>query len=401
MSAFIKRYASKNGGTVVQVVFKRGRRVERTVHIGTAHTQGHLETLLALAADTIHEGQSALDLFEEGPAGPTLTLENTYSGVLWGSLCHVFDRLGFDRVGDDVFKQLVLARVIEPVSKLDTIRVLSGLGLDAPSYSRINRTLDRVVREGYRDVLSDLCFRNASSASLSLVLHDVTTLYFEIQREDEYRKPGLSKERRLEPQITLGLLVDRNGFPLELRSFEGNRAETKTIVPVLRSFSERHGLKDITVVADAAMLSGGNLTALEELGYRYIVGSRLAKTPYEIAEYLEVSPEEVLEALETAEAYNFVSLETDRNSDGSDSFSILEYVGEDDQLMALVDDRTTLSEGLKHLTPLEQRVLYLRFFQGLTQTEIATTLGISQMQVSRLLRKTLRALREHIVIEEA
>ena len=68
--------------------------------------------------------------------------------------------------------------------------------------------------------------------------------------------------------------------------------------------------------------------------------------------------------------------------------------------MALVDDRTTLSEALKFLAPQEQRVLYLRFFQGLTQTEIATTLGISQMQVSRLLRKTLKVLREHIVVEE-
>jgi RNA polymerase sigma-B factor len=58
------------------------------------------------------------------------------------------------------------------------------------------------------------------------------------------------------------------------------------------------------------------------------------------------------------------------------------------------------SEGLKHLAPLEQRVLYLRFFQGLTQTEIAAMLGISQMQVSRLLRRTLRLLREHITLEE-
>jgi hypothetical protein len=287
MSTFIKRYASKNGGTVVQVVFKRGRRVERTVHIGTAHTEAHLETLLALAKDTIHEGQSAMDLFEEGSCGPTLALESTYSRVLWDALSDVCGRLGFDSLDDDVFKQLVLARVIEPVSKLDTIRVLSGLGLDAPSYSRINRTLERVVREDYRGILSEICFRNASPASLSLVLYDVTTLYFEIQREDEYRKPGLSKERRLEPQITLGLLVDRTGFPLELQSFEGNRAETKTIVPVLRSFAQRHGLEDVTVVADAAMLSGENLTALEELGYRYVVGSRLTKTPYEITEYLE------------------------------------------------------------------------------------------------------------------
>jgi transposase len=122
--------------------------------------------------------------------------------------------------------------------------------------------------------------------ALRLVLYDVTTLYFEVQKEDEYRKPGLSKERRLEPQITVGLLVDRNGFPLEIQSFEGNRAEVKTILPVLAGFKDRHGLKHITVTADAAMLSSGNISELERLGYHYVIGSRLAKTPYAIAEYL-------------------------------------------------------------------------------------------------------------------
>ena len=67
--------------------------------------------------------------------------------------------------------------------------------------------------------------------------------------------------------------------------------------------------------------------------------------------------------------------------------------------MAVVDDRTTLSAAFKKLTPQEQRVLYLRFFEGLTQTEIARQLEISQMQVSRLLRRTLKILRENIVRE--
>jgi RNA polymerase sigma-B factor len=145
---------------------------------------------------------------------------------------------------------------------------------------------------------------------------------------------------------------------------------------------------------------------LQELSFRVnqavdALTQNLQRSPTieEIAHYLEVTAEDVLAALETSEAYNFVSLETDRNVEGADTFSILEYIGEDDQLMVLVDDRTTLAEALKHLAPQEQHVLYLRFFQGLTQTEIATTLGISQMQVSRLLRKTLRVLREHIVEE--
>ena len=146
---------------------------------------------------------------------------------------------------------------------------------------------------------------------------------------------------------------------------------------------------------------------LQELSFRVNqavdqLTQRLQRSPtiLEIAEYLGVTSEEVLEALETSEAYNFVSLESDRNSDGSDSFSILEYIGKDDHLMSIVDDRATLSDALKQLTPQEQRVLYLRFFEGLTQTEIASQLEISQMQVSRLLRKTLKVLRENIVTEE-
>lgn len=145
---------------------------------------------------------------------------------------------------------------------------------------------------------------------------------------------------------------------------------------------------------------------LQELSFRVNqavdqLTQRLQRSPsiLEIADYLGVTSEEVLEAMETSEAYNFVSLESDRNTDGADSFSILEYIGKDDQLIAVVDDRTTLSEALKHLAPQEQHVLYLRFFQGLTQTEIATKMEISQMQVSRLLRKTLRVLRENLVSE--
>jgi RNA polymerase sigma-B factor len=147
---------------------------------------------------------------------------------------------------------------------------------------------------------------------------------------------------------------------------------------------------------------------LQELSFKVnqavdTLTAKLQRSPLipEIAEYLEVSTDDVLEALETFDAYNFVSLESDRTGDGTESFSILEYIGQDDQLMSVVDDRAVLSAALKAVGPLEQRVLYLRFFQGLTQTEIAGQLGISQMQVSRLLRRTLRVLREGIVPEGA
>ena len=286
MTCFIRKVPTKSGATAVQIVYKRGREVVSIKHIGSAHNKTELDILLIRATEFKSAGQLELDLF--GDKEPKLYLDHSYSGLLWDVLDREYRRIGLECIQDEVFKQLVLARIIEPTSKLDTIRVLEGLGLAAPSNSSIHRCLRRINGNSYRDIVSSRCFEHAVPAALTLVLYDVTTLYFEIQREDAYRKPGLSKERRLEPQITVGLLVDRSGFPLEVMSFEGNKAEVKTIVPVLQAFKTRHGLKDITVTADAAMLSSRNLDVLEELEYTYIVGSRISKCPYEIEEYIKL-----------------------------------------------------------------------------------------------------------------
>ncbi|MDF3313765.1 IS1634 family transposase, partial [Rhodococcus sp. T2V] len=96
-----------------------------------------------------------------------------------------------------------------------------------------------------------------------------------------------SKERRVDPQIVVGLLVDRTGFPLEIGCFEGNKAETHTIVPMIRQFQDRHDIAGVEMViaADAGMLSAGNLTALDEAGLKFIVGSRVTKAPADLANH--------------------------------------------------------------------------------------------------------------------
>ena len=131
--------------------------------------------------------------------------------------------------------------------------------------------------------------RAARGGGLALVLYDLTTLCFETPREDGLRKVGMSKERRVDPQVTVGLLTDKAaGFPLQVHLFEGNKAETTTIVPVLTEFRDQHPeAKDIVVVADAGMLSAANLLALEEAGFCFIVGSKTSKAPYDLAEHLE------------------------------------------------------------------------------------------------------------------
>ena len=116
----------------------------------------------------------------------------------------------------------------------------------------------------------------------------MSTLYFETPREDTLRKVGMSKERRVDPQVTLGLLTDAGGFPLAVHLFEGNKAETKTLIPVLTGFAQDHQeAAEVVVVADAGMLSAANLLALEEAGFRFIVGSKISKAPYDLTAHVE------------------------------------------------------------------------------------------------------------------
>jgi transposase len=109
----------------------------------------------------------------------------------------------------------------------------------------------------------------------------------QVEKEDQLRRVGMSKEHRVDPQVQVGLLVDPAGFPLEIHMFEGNKAETKTLIPVLDAFTKRHGVTDMIVVADAGMLSAANLDALEDAGFSFVVGSRITKAPYDLAEHFE------------------------------------------------------------------------------------------------------------------
>ena len=147
-------------------------------------------------------------------------------GHLWDALCRAYDALGFLQAtgGDEVFRQLVAARIIEPASKQDSLRVLEEAGAPAPSYPTLNRRLPTWAQEPWRQGLPEACAAHARLGPASLVLYDVSTLYFEADQGDGFREPGFSKERRLEPQITIGLLTDRSGFPLMVSAFEGNKA---------------------------------------------------------------------------------------------------------------------------------------------------------------------------------
>jgi RNA polymerase sigma-B factor len=127
---------------------------------------------------------------------------------------------------------------------------------------------------------------------------------------------------------------------------------------------------------------------------RQAISARTGRPPRvdELAQYLELSEEDVLDGLQVAEAYGTVSL--DAPVAGEEEASRIDAIGDEDQRLGLIDDQTTIFAAAKHLPQREREILYLRFGEDLTQSEIAERVGVSQMQVSRLLRRSLHRLRQ-------
>jgi hypothetical protein len=281
--AYVRTVKTASGATAVQVVWSSRRGSRNIEHIGSAHDEAELEALKAAARERMAAGQAELELGLNGPGpGGPLPITSSRMGHLVDAVERAYRVLGLDGAagGDEVFRQLVLARIIEPTSKQDSLRVLDEAGVSPVSYPTLNRRLPVYAREKWQRRLSAACATHAKLGPASLVLYDVTTLYFETHQGDGFREPGFSKERRLEPQITVGLLTDQAGFPLMLSAFEGSKGETKTMLPVIKAFMAAHSLPDVTVVADAGMISDANMKAIEAAELSFILGMKVPDVPY-------------------------------------------------------------------------------------------------------------------------
>jgi len=221
--AWIRRVRTASGATAVQITeYVHGRR-EIVAHVGSAHTDVELGLLMAKARVLLaDDAQDELDLgveavpvksdlldpvmaedalFTAADDAPTalgrpVTMPQvvaTSSRLLYEAIGGIYDDLGFDVLGDAAFRDLVIARIVEPTSILDVGRVLADLGKVAASEKTMRRTLARCVDGDYRDQIATACFARAlATGDVSLVLYDVTTLYFEAEKEDTLRKVGFS-----------------------------------------------------------------------------------------------------------------------------------------------------------------------------------------------------------------
>lgn len=299
MSPYIRTVRTQSGATAVQIIYSRASGKRTMDHVGSVHTDHELAVLMAQAQRIIDKDQYALDFGDQLTPRQTGTTTNPVpvtgqkAGYLLDAIDVIYSRIGLDAAtdGDGVFKNLVTARIIHPGSKLDSIETLDEVGVTSASYRTITRALPVYATPDFQAKLTAQLATHAQVGRGTFVLYDVTTLYFETDKADELRKPGFSKERRLEPQITVGMLTDNAGFPLEVHAFEGNRAETTTMIPMIEAFQKTYGLETITIVADAGMFSASNKKAIVDAGLDYILGVKFKDVPYPVEQWRKEHPE--------------------------------------------------------------------------------------------------------------
>ena len=282
MGMFVRRKPNKSGLVSVQVIDKRTGSYKVLKTIGSSTDPMEIDRLVKEAERFIltHQGRREID-FTDHRTLYTEVLSSVQSLRLVGVefvLGRIFDEIGFQAVKDPLFKDLVLYRLVYPRSKLKTTQYLFRYENKSYTEDDIYRYMDKLY-VNQKELVQQISYRHTLDildGDIHAVFYDVTTLYFEIEQEDELRKPGFSKEgKHQNPQILLGLLVSKDAYPLAYDIFDGKKFEGDTFLPILDGFRERYHIGKVTVVADAGLLSRANVEGLKNRGYDFILGARI------------------------------------------------------------------------------------------------------------------------------
>ena len=201
----------------------------------------------------------------------------------------VFRSVGFDAIDDDILKHLVTARLCQPSSKAGTVDYLKSYFDEDVDLHKIYRYLDRLhnTQQELVQKISVEHTRKLLGGKIGLVFYDVTTLYFETDYSDDLRQRGFSKDgKHSKPQVVLGLLVSRDGYPLAYSLFNGSQYEGRTMLPIIEDFVKRFELDDFVVVADSGVMNKSNIFLLESGGYKYIIGARIKNESDKIKQWI-------------------------------------------------------------------------------------------------------------------
>ena len=290
---FLRKLRNRSGSISVQIISKTHGKYKVVKTIGSGRSEQEIQKLIYLGKQEIERLKSQQGLFV---SADDLLVEQTFLALSNASVRTVgpelifgkiFDSIGFNQVNKDLFRHLVIARLAFPLSKLKTVDYLyrfQGVSIDVDS---VYRFLDKLNTE-LKEKIEQIAFRHTSKVlkdKVSIVFYDMTTLYFEASDEDDLRKIGFSKDgKHQNPQIYLGLLVGLGGYAIGYDIFEGDIYEGHTLIPFIERISKKFNLSKPVMVADAGLLSSDNIKALQEQGYKYILGARIKSESNNIKE---------------------------------------------------------------------------------------------------------------------
>lgn len=286
---FIRELRHKNGRIYIQVVDKSSGRYKVLKSFGSSLTSEGVLELKKLASIWINEHQCVreIDFTHE-----IQQVEQMLSGITQLKLAgielvlgRIFDEIGFNKINDELFRSLVLYRLVYPKSKLKTTEYLYRYEQKEWSEDAIYRYMDK-LHSTQKELVQQISYAHSLKVlggQINVVFYDVTTLYFEIDQEDELRKTGFSKEgKHQNPQIILGLLVSKNGYPLAYDIYQGNKFEGHTLLPIIDSFKSKYKIEKLTIIADSGLLSQSNIDELQTKNYEFILGARIKNQKYTV-----------------------------------------------------------------------------------------------------------------------
>lgn len=273
---FIRKVKSRKS-ICFQVGEKQNGRFIVRKHVGCSSIPQKIEILYLKAKQVLFELKYAnqLSLFKSSNPLAAKLINWKITGFHQVFGC-VYDLIGFPK---NMLRDLVIARIVYPKSKTATLRYLNNyLGVSIGK-NKLFHFLDTLDKDALTHIAFDFV-TNQHSTGISICFYDITTLYFETGDEDTLRQKGFSKDHRTDiPQILIGLFVDNYGYPFDFDFYEGKTFEGNTFIKAVEAIRSRYRFHDLTVVADAGMLSRKNLDYLDSVKIGYIVGARLKNLP--------------------------------------------------------------------------------------------------------------------------
>jgi transposase len=282
LGMYVRKKINPSGIVSVQVIDKSTGKYKLLKTIGSSSNSAEVARLESDAREWIKKrlGLIEIDFTDEKQLAQQF-LDSIEQITVQGTellLGRIFDEIGFNAIPDILFRHLVIARLSFPASKLKTTDFLSKYQFFPVDVQQIYRYLDK-LHKTQKEKVQQISYDHSCKilgGEINIVFYDVTTLYFEIDNEDELRKTGFNKDgKHQNPQIVLGLLVSIDGYPLAYEIFEGNKFEGHTMCPVIDAFKSRYNLSKLVIIADSGLLSKDNIKILNEKGYEFILGARI------------------------------------------------------------------------------------------------------------------------------